>query len=477
MKQFKLKLRTKFIIILTIGIVSFGIINIFVVKKIVYKSLRESLDDNGIFISRNFVSKISDDILHDDKLFVQKDIEELSSIDNSISYVFVIDKNGKVISHNFKGDFPRGLISANSISINKRFNIRMIFDSFNKNIYRDIAWPLMDGELGVLRIGFSEKKIKYKVNKIVLILEGMVLLFLLIGFFSSFFISKFVIKPVSKIVNGFKNFDLDTPPAPIMINTGDEIENLSERFNEMAERLHREHCELKDINQKLIQIEKFSSIGTISASIAHEINNPLAGLKNCVNRLKKNPTWEEIEQYSDLMIKALDKIEESVKGLLNFSRIKNVKFNPLKIDKVIADTITLISYKLRDNKIEFKLDLKPDVYCVGDSNRLGQVFLNLFLNSIDAMSNGGRLNVMLRRDSNTINVEIEDTGCGIPEKYKNKIFDPFFTTKREYKGTGLGLPISYDIIKLHNGSMEISSKEGKGTKVLISLPFYKMEEN
>jgi len=221
----------------------------------------------------------------------------------------------------------------------------------------------------------------------------------------------------------------------------------------------------------LAQSEKLASIGQLAAGIAHEINNPLTNASLNVQTLKirlKDEVWgKEILQKLESVERNVDRASGIARELLEFSRQKETVFVPLNINKVIDETLTLLEYRLNNVTMHKRLSEVPAV--AGDASRLRQVLINIISNAVEAMPDGGDIFVSSSHGGH-VKVEVTDTGIGISEGHISKVFDPFFTTKDVGSGTGLGLSICYGIINQHNGTLEISSDEGKGTKVTIKLP-------
>ena len=176
-------------------------------------------------------------------------------------------------------------------------------------------------------------------------------------------------------------------------------------------------------------------------------------------------------RYINLMMNAIQKIEKVVSGLLNFSRQADYHLRPFDLHGSIDRALSLVEYKLEKSEVEIErnFDQKIKTY-YGDSQHFEQVVINLVLNAMDAMPQGGKLSISTLAHNSKIRMEIEDTGTGIPQKSLSRIFDPFFTTKEPGKGTGLGLSVTYNIIQEHDGDIAVESKENMGTKFIITLP-------
>ncbi|NMC59757.1 MAG: response regulator [Candidatus Methanofastidiosa archaeon] len=245
--------------------------------------------------------------------------------------------------------------------------------------------------------------------------------------------------------------------------------------------------EVKRQTRELIQSEKMISLGLLVAGVAHEINNPLAYIKATIDIIKEDLLEMKKNNYKgEISINQLKEIEKSIdtvsEGILRISNITTTlkrfakpteEKNIQDITQGLKDTLVILHNKLKDriNIIEDYGNI-PKIEC--NISQLNQVFLNVLLNASESMDTG-KIKIKTWNDNNWIYVQIEDNGIGIPPDKKNNIFDPFFTTKEQ--GTGLGLSVSYQIIKDHKGHINIDSEERKGTKVTISLPINYHEEN
>jgi two-component system NtrC family sensor kinase len=227
--------------------------------------------------------------------------------------------------------------------------------------------------------------------------------------------------------------------------------------------------------QQIGRSEKLASLGRLAAGVAHEINNPLTGVLTFAHLLREKPNMDEQDKEDlDLIIRETTRAAEIVRRLLDFSRERPVMIQQLEINEVVHRTLQLIrNQKLFEGIIitERLGENLPEIN--GDMNRLQQVFLNLMLNSCEAMPGGGSMTIDTLAENGEVRIEIADTGNGIKAEVMERIFEPFFTTKPVGQGTGLGLAVTYGIIQQHGGSIEVESEEGKGTKFIIGLPAVK----
>lgn len=256
--------------------------------------------------------------------------------------------------------------------------------------------------------------------------------------------------------------------------------------------LRKSHEDLKAAQAQLIQAEKMESIGTLAAGVAHEVKNPLAILMMGVNYLhRKLGEDHAVGAILRDMKEAIYRADSIARGLLEFSAAHQLAVSPADLNGLIEDTLRLVRHTFTEQKIELVKDLKPDLPRVHvDKNQIQQVFVNLIMNAIHAMAEGGQFTVRTysRQLTETTHfegsrkgdriwvgdtvvvAEFEDSGSGISEEHLGKIFDPFFTTKPTGVGTGLGLPVSKRIIDLHGGSLEIRNKaQGRGVRATITL--------
>ncbi len=264
--------------------------------------------------------------------------------------------------------------------------------------------------------------------------------------------------------------------TPIQDDPGinDEISDLARSFNKMA-------AELDSKTDELIQSKKLADIGTFSSGIAHELNNPLNNISLSADMLlaeyDDTPQNEAKEILRDILAQT-DRAGNIVRNLLDFTRDKEPTVRKLRICDVIAGARKLIKNELRLKAVHLETWKERNLpYILGDEQKLQQVFLNLFINAIHSMPDGGLIHVDAHAEPHGfICIDVSDTGVGIPpEKIKN-IFAPFFTTRELARGTGLGLSIVYEIVKKHGGYIEVNSQVQAGTTFSVFLPVMAKDE-
>lgn len=254
-------------------------------------------------------------------------------------------------------------------------------------------------------------------------------------------------------------------------------QKLKEYHLQLEELVEIRTAELKTTQEKLIHSAKLSAVGKLSASIAHEFNNPICGIRNVLTRINDRivndiSLDETHKELAALAIKECDRVAVLIRKLQDFHKPSSGIVEPIIIHDAIDEMILMTKKKFKERKVElekFYTDGMPKVEAVSD--QIKQVILNMLQNAEDAIpEGGGKITITTERSGLFIRISIHDTGSGIPPQYMDNIFEPFFTTKPAVKGTGLGLSISYSIIKKHGGNIEVKSKPGEGTTFTIILP-------
>jgi len=231
----------------------------------------------------------------------------------------------------------------------------------------------------------------------------------------------------------------------------------------------------KLVNQ-LLRSDQLATLGRISAGIAHEVRNPLLAIKGAAQFLRgKFKNEGEASEFASIIIEESDRINQVIAHFLDYARPAKPKLQPMDITECLDRTLTLVNVELRHAKVELIKNYAPNPpKILGDEKQLGQVFLNLILNAVEAMPNGGTLHIQrfnrrMKHDETTFcEIQISDTGIGMSDEEQARIFEPFHTSKEH--GLGLGLAIVQEIISKHNGTISVESRQGKGTTFTVGLP-------
>jgi two-component system NtrC family sensor kinase len=303
-----------------------------------------------------------------------------------------------------------------------------------------------------------------------------------------------VVEPVAALVEGTRRVARDELDVEIRVRSRGELGVLAASFNEMTrslralegqlgdvmDGLEREvearTAELREANAQLVRTEKLSSLGKLSASIAHEINNPLAGIltfaKLVARTLGEGPLDDArrvgLQKHLALIERETQRCSAIVKNLLDFARERPLQQKLLDPRAPLEEALSLVDNQLRTMGVAIERALEPVPLVVADFGQLRQAFVNIAMNAGEAMGRGGKLRVASREREGVVEIALADDGPGIPAERLARIFDPFFTTKE--KGTGLGLSVVYGIVEKHEGTIAVDSAVGRGTTFTIRLP-------
>jgi signal transduction histidine kinase len=244
--------------------------------------------------------------------------------------------------------------------------------------------------------------------------------------------------------------------------------------------IHRDMSEKKTLEQHLIQTQKMESIGTLAAGIAHEVGNPLASISALVQVAQRNTNDEFVLDKLGLVKSQVTRISKIIRDLVDFSRPSNFEMQTMDINESLKESVEITKVGTKEKDIDINLNLSDDLPSLPlITDQMEQVFVNILLNAVDALHEikdtmyEKRIDVETAVAKDTVVITFSDNGPGIKEENKTKIFEPFFTTKQKGKGTGLGLWVSYGIIKNFHGNIEVKSEPGKGTTFIIHLPINK----
>ncbi|MFH1672591.1 MAG: ATP-binding protein [Pseudomonadota bacterium] len=294
---------------------------------------------------------------------------------------------------------------------------------------------------------------------------------LLLGMYVAHFLSQRVIRRLAGLVDCTHRIAKgDFSPITPTRKYRDEITTVDVAINRMIEEL--------DAHQAaMMESHKLRAIGTLTAGVAHELNNPLNNIMLTAHSLLEDHQGlredELIEMINDL-ISETDRSRSIVRNLLDFTRESESVAESVELGALVDKTIKLALNQAKVSGVKIDVSIQSNLpYIRGDRQQLKQVFLNLVLNALDAVEKNGKIKITVEKAPTPgfLNVHVEDNGCGIPAHLLPRIFDPFFTTKAPGKGTGLGLSVTHGIVTKHGGKIDVASEEGKYTRITVSLPF------
>lgn len=329
--------------------------------------------------------------------------------------------------------------------------------------------------IGMLYVGILEAKFSGILRRTALMYFLLIFLMTVIAIYVSTYLVNLYTRPINRLIKATAEIArgnyhlLDIPPEESA-----EIRELEEYFNEMVKAIEERDQRLKDLAERtILRSEKLASVGRLASGIAHEINNPLTGILTysslLAEELKGTPYEEDLKTIKEETLRC----RKIVRGLLDFARDYKPEKVSTNLNSLIEEALQLLEKHVNFHNIKIVKDFDPNLPEVKvDADEFRSVINNLAVNAADAMPNGGQLTISTRFDpsANQVIIRVADTGIGISEENLKKIFEPFFTTKEKGKGTGLGLAMTYGVIKRHNGTIDVKSKVGEGTEFIIKLP-------
>jgi signal transduction histidine kinase len=448
----------------------------------------------------------------------------------NLVYIAVLDENGRIVSHNDFNEYGRvydDSITAKALASDST-EVQKFHNHLTDSAALDFATPLSIGKKrwGTLKFAVSLKELEQEVLSTILRVTIITIMMLTVSFCIIVLLSRRFIKPIAELAqimesaggnkldvrvitkNGSdeiarlgqsfnrmidrirqSNLELqntyekllqfvsiiekaggDTLDVKVDIEGSKEITLLCQSFNQMIDRIRQSNLELQSTHEKLLQAEKLASIGILASGVAHEINNPLGGLFNCVDMLKEKGENKDFRQcYLDLLKDGLNSIENTVGKLLWMSSTGEKIPQDIEFKQALSDAFGLVKYKLRQSSINYNENLEAGLAVRFDHYDLQQVLINLIINAVQSMAEGGTLTINAFCKGSKVILEVSDTGEGIDKEDISKIFDPFYTTKPPGEGTGLGLWLTYEIVHSYGGDISVTSKKNEGTTFSVIL--------
>jgi two-component system NtrC family sensor kinase len=360
------------------------------------------------------------------------------------------------------------------------------------------AHPAEQSILGVLdvKMSMAEPDARLAAAKRQAVIAA-VLTALLAGLFSAVFIMRVVRRPVKRLITGVEKVaggDLDTEIEPEAPN---EIGQLAEAFNNMTRdirqarqqltewssslesKLQEKTAELSQSQRQVAHMEKMASLGKLAATVAHELNNPLAGILNYAKLVDRtlrespapHPETKELDRYLNLIQKEAARSGVIVRNLLLFARRSGAEFALHSLNAILERSVMLVRHHLEMSEIRLETHpIEDDDRIVCDADQIQQALVALLVNAIEAMPNGGMLQLSAELVGTHVSIMIRDSGVGISQEALPHIFEPFFSSKEETEGAGLGLAVVYGIVQRHDGRIDVDSEVGRGTTFRVSLP-------
>lgn len=444
-------------------VVSLGMLIGFATRDMVTGSMRAELTREGESIARNLSDRIADSILLDDLYKTHEAINDVIEKEKDIEYIFVTDKNRQLFAHSFKKGHPPDMLQWNPFSVNKLSSIQLL--DTEKGFIRDIGIRVFGGMNPEVHIGIKEERIEQTLNRMRNIIIALTIIITLIGSVLSCSLSRFITKPLYRLMDFTHTLSRGEFGGQIDIKTKDEVGDLSRTFNTLSYELEEYRKKMEESYKQMLRTEKLTALGRLSAGLAHEIRNPLTSIKVLFQAFKDNPALTKEDMK--VVLSATEQMDDLLTRFLRFARSDEFNLSDVYINSVIKQVINLAQFQIKNQSIQVSLELSKLPPVKADRAMIQQALLNLVLNAIEAMPDSGTLTISSKAQDGYAFVSVGDTGTGIPEDIRDRIFDPFFTTKGD--GTGLGLSIVYNIVNLHNGDIGFETN-GEGTFFNLKIP-------
>ena len=547
-RKIGLSLRAEIIINISLLMLAAILLIGFTTSKVNEQNMIQEKIINGEGMIQDFQSII--DFMAGDKkdfslttAFSKREIQDFVRIytkERGIYDLVIVDRGLKVVTSrrtdlvdkNYLNDFMKNSILSGQINYEIEKSGGFLSPYYKKLIVYSPLWVRGKIAGGIqMEIPIADVMM-YLLKSQRMILISMILDAIVLIVFGSFLLSRVLVKPLKDLVRLTQKISEGDFSERIEVSSKNETGQLILSFNRMLERLkeNQENLDnylkslelankkLKQAQEELVRTEKLASVGRFAAGVAHEVGNPLGAILGCTSILEKNGIdREESKDYLKRIEKEIERINRIVRELLDFARPSKFEIHDVEINKVVEHTLSLISYQKIFKNIETRLELQPSLPMIkGDESQLSQVLINILLNAIDAMPEGGILGIKTEdlliegatddpsqqfhprrrrgdpiesdysrlrkpdplstvlakfsKGERLVRIRISDTGGGIEKENLVRIFDPFFTTKEPDKGTGLGLSISLRIVESMGGKIRVESEVGKGSAFEIYLP-------
>ncbi len=461
-----MKLRTKITILTTAIALSVVFFTLLPIRGVVINAFREELEKKAVSIAGNLSDRIANNIPLKDYYQTTKAFNEVLHKEKDLEYIYVTDEEGKIFAHTFKNGVPPDILTWNPL-VNKTLHVRLL--DTEKGYIRDVGVSVFQGTKSELHVGIREDRLRDTLNEMRYLTFPIIISVIILGIIASFIFSRFITGPLNKFVEFTKVLGRGEFGRRVEVNSGDEVGYLAHNFNRLSMELKmaKEKMEEAYTYTHLLQAEKLSSIGQISAGLAHELKNPMTTLKMLFQAFKEQP--DMTKEDAEVINGEIEKMDNILTNFIGFVKQKSLHYSMVDLNALIGRVLALATFDIENSNIAVHKDMLESIPPVkADRALLEQVFLNLIINAVHAMPDGGEIRISGKTDDGFSEVMIWDKGSGIPSDIRARIFDPFFTTKTD--GTGLGLSIAYNIVRSHRGKLFFNSMEGKGTVFTVRLP-------
>ncbi len=399
----------------------------------------------------------------------------MAATDGAVS-VSIVDPAGRILAHSNPRLVNRVLTDSMALRTSRSAApASAVFQDDDARWVIEAAVPLQVGgkRWGGALIRFDAEPMRRDIRRLFvqLLLITLIVTFATLGLL--YMLVDRITSSLAALVSEVDKIDFESDQPSTLEAPRNEIGYLIRHFDLLKSRLAQSRRQLTAAQHQVYQAEKLASVGRLASGVAHEVNNPLNGIRFCVHGMQSDPHNAELtERYLGLIDEGIRQIESVVQKLLGFARSQPATFERISINEQLQVVLDLLEFQLRKKEVVTQVALPPDLPAVrADATLMKEVFMNLLMNSIDAVEQGGSIRVQSgEAEGDAVFVSITDNGSGILEEHTSQIFEPFFTTKETGRGTGLGLSVTLGIVELHGGTIRVHSAPHLQTTFTVVLP-------
>ncbi|MBI4848235.1 MAG: HAMP domain-containing protein [Nitrospirae bacterium] len=426
----------------------------------------DELKKQGNYLAEFISQQVEEPLLYEERYRIYSLLQApMEGKESLVVYAEVYDIKGETIVTAYKNEKYRSMSPPHNVEALK--NLKEIDE---QTIYH-ISVPINASTfeiIGFLRLGITKEfflAAYLKVKRDLYLLSAIIIS---IGTMLGLLMARRIMQPLLLLHKGVRKVGAGDVGFEMPVTGIGEIKDLTLSFNMMSRKLKELIDDIRSAQENLVRTEKLYAVGEFSAGVAHEIKNPLTSIKMLMDTAKYKKQ-ALTERDIDVIVEEINRIDNIVRQFLAFARPEKTEKADVNINNVLEEIIAITTPKMERSSIRFGKAFSRDIEQIkGSHDTLKQAFLNIVLNAIHAMDGGGMLNISTSVCSGSVSVVINDNGAGISAENLQRVFDPFFTTKEN--GTGMGLALTYNIVKDHSGEIEIDSAPGIGTTVKVTFP-------
>lgn len=444
----RLRLWMKLAAFAALGVVLTHTAHLVFANRISSRALAREQEVLGRNIARQVARQAAEAVLVEDAVTLHELVAGAAA-GEGVSYCFVV-RDGVVLASSFAGPTPPALVAL------QHPDGRAVVAVGGGSRFLDLREPILGGAAGEIRLGLDMAILAATRHDLAVLLGVLAVAVIAGGLVAALVVGRGIARPLGELLGAADRFDPAAEPAPVSPSGGVEIALLAERFNQMMLRLRSAHEEQARARSKAVATERMAALGSLVAGVAHEVNNPLAGMKTCLRRLRtERLPPETADEYLELMEDGVERVEHVMRRLLDFARPRPARLEAVPLSALTREGAALMQPLLHKRRIALReiAGEEGGAMVLADRKEVAPALINLLLNAAWVTPEGGEIRTRLRRRPGLCGISVEDDGPGVPEELRARLTDPFFSTKPEGEGTGLGLSVTRTVAESHGGEL------------------------